>query len=63
MVRCTQVWPGVLRCVLLLSTVDQLIFVGAFEAGLDTIIIPQLLSMLKELLQGETKSQVSKTHL
>lgn len=37
-------------CVSLLSAVDQLIFVGAFKTRLDSIIFPQLLSMLKELL-------------
>uniref|UniRef100_A0A3B4U5C1 Uncharacterized protein n=1 Tax=Seriola dumerili TaxID=41447 RepID=A0A3B4U5C1_SERDU len=40
-----------LLCVfLLLSTVDQLIFIGAFETRLHAVIFPQLLSMFKELL-------------
>uniref|UniRef100_A0A3B4XBZ4 Uncharacterized protein n=1 Tax=Seriola lalandi dorsalis TaxID=1841481 RepID=A0A3B4XBZ4_SERLL len=40
-----------LLCVfLLLSTVDQLIFIGAFETRLHAVVFPQLLSMLKELL-------------
>uniref|UniRef100_A0A3B5B1B3 Uncharacterized protein n=1 Tax=Stegastes partitus TaxID=144197 RepID=A0A3B5B1B3_9TELE len=37
--------------VLLLGAVDQLIFVGAFVARLHTVVFPQLLSMLKELLR------------
>lgn len=53
---CEQVCDQV--CVLLLSTVDQLIFVGAFEAVLDAVVVPQLLSMLKELLQVDRKSHV-----
>uniref|UniRef100_A0A3B3BSV7 Uncharacterized protein n=1 Tax=Oryzias melastigma TaxID=30732 RepID=A0A3B3BSV7_ORYME len=36
--------------VLLLSAVNQLIFIGTLEAGLHAIILPQLLSMLKEVL-------------
>uniref|UniRef100_A0AAX7UII7 Uncharacterized protein n=1 Tax=Astatotilapia calliptera TaxID=8154 RepID=A0AAX7UII7_ASTCA len=39
--------------VLLLSAVNQLIFIGTLKARLHTVVLPQLLSMLKELLKDQ----------
>lgn len=41
--------------VLLLSAVNQLVFVGTLEAGLHAIVLPQLLSMLKKVLATNTQ--------
>uniref|UniRef100_A0A3B5RFL1 Uncharacterized protein n=1 Tax=Xiphophorus maculatus TaxID=8083 RepID=A0A3B5RFL1_XIPMA len=35
---------------LLLGAVDQLVFIGAFKARLDAVVLPQLLGVLKEVL-------------
>lgn len=54
---CARVW------VLLLSAVDQLIFVGAFKTRLDAVVLPQLLSMLKELLRDRQLTVNRKCHI
>lgn len=42
----------------LLCAVDELVFVGALIAGLHSVVVPQLLSMLEELLPpGERQEQ------
>uniref|UniRef100_A0A3Q2CDT4 Uncharacterized protein n=1 Tax=Cyprinodon variegatus TaxID=28743 RepID=A0A3Q2CDT4_CYPVA len=45
---------------LLLSAVDQLVLIGAFEAGLNAVVFPQLLSMLKEVLKDTESCDVFK---
>ena len=48
-------------CVLLLSTVDELVLVGALEAHLHALVHPQLVHVLKELLGGRRGEGFNRT--
>ena len=51
-------------CVLLLSTVDELELVGPLEARLHAVVHPQLVRVLKELLEdGEGRGSTQQGHV